>query len=168
MAPPVVHGCYAAFPFAGTVRDVIHSGKFRDGRSGLAALARLAAARLEPGPGVLVTPVPLSPRRLRERGYNQAELVASVFAAQWGTPLDHVLRRVRDTHPQSRLDGAARRRNLMSAFAPVPGAAARIAGGPVWLVDDVRTTGATAAAAAAALEVAGAGAVVVAVLAAVP
>ncbi|MHB8533796.1 MAG: ComF family protein [Solirubrobacteraceae bacterium] len=154
-----------AFPYGGVVRRVLHRGKFRDARSGLTTLADVAAERLDPPCGdVVVVPVPLWGRRQAGRGYNQAELVARVLAEHHDLQLDaHLLRRVRDTTPQSTLRGEARRRNLERAFLAPDAVADRT----VWLIDDVRTTGATTDAATVALEAAGADSVAVAVLAAV-
>ncbi|TWH99127.1 ComF family protein [Luteimonas cucumeris] len=105
-----------------------------------------------PRPQVLV-PLPLHRARLRSRGYDQALELARPLARALAIPLsDRVLRRRRDTVPQSRLDAAARRRNLRSAFAVD---AAIALPDHVTLVDDVMTTGATLHAAANALHRAG-------------
>ncbi|MBV8300913.1 MAG: ComF family protein, partial [Candidatus Dormibacteraeota bacterium] len=157
----------AAFVFTGPVREVIHRGKYAGDRNALRHLADLGAQRLA---GVLaraegLVAVPLGPRRRRSRGYNQAELIAGVFAACAGRPLLPGLRRVRETSPQAARDEIARRNNVEGAFA---WHGPRLDGSHVWLVDDVLTTGATAAAVASALRAAGAGPVGIAVLAAVP
>ena len=161
--PPCLRGCGAAFEYVDEVRAVLHRGKFRDCRSALRALAWLGAARLEPPPGAVVTPVPLAQGRIRERGYNQAEVVARAVAGFHCLPVGHLLRRTRDTAPQSTLDHAGRQSNVAGAFAASPGAA----GATVWLIDDVRTTGATTSAGKDALLTAGAARVEIAVLAAV-
>lgn len=160
---PWVPGAATAFPYAGTVRAVLHRGKFRDARSALRVLADLAAERLDPPPGAVVVPVPLAAGRLRSRGYNQALLAAVVLSGHHDLPLLHLLERVRETRPQSTLGAGARRDNLRDAFTGSPQAA----GLSLWLVDDVRTTGATTDAARTALLAAGATAVEVAVLASV-
>ena len=118
---------------------------------------------VEAAAGVAGAPVPLAGRRLRERGYNQAEVVATAFADFHRLPVAQLLARTRDTPPQSTLDRSARQASVARAFA----ATTDVAGVSVWLVDDVLTTGATANAAKRALLEAGAGAVEVAVLAAV-
>ncbi|MFV3413302.1 ComF family protein [Pseudomonas nitroreducens] len=95
-----------------------------------------------PRPDRLI-PVPLSRRRERQRGFNQAQLLAQWLAAPLGLPVDnHLVRRVQDTPAQQGLDAATRKRNLRSAFALGDGA--RIEGLHLALVDDVLTTGATA------------------------
>jgi ComF family protein len=158
----------AAWRFDEPIRTAIHRGKFRGDRDALIMLATLATRRIRPALGVspaAVVPVPLGARRRRQRGYNQAEVVARVLAAATGSPMVSMLVRVRNTPAQSNRDEAARRNNVTGVFewrgTPLDGAA-------VLLVDDVLTTGATAAAACSALAGAGARRVDVAVLAAVP
>ncbi|HIE52866.1 MAG TPA: ComF family protein, partial [Armatimonadetes bacterium] len=87
-------------------------------------------------------PVPLHPSRQRERGFNQAALLARVVGEWLNRPvLEGVLERIRDTRPQVELSGRERRQNVRGAFQArehpyLPGATAL-------LVDDVYTTGAT-------------------------
>ncbi len=101
----------------------------------------------------LLLPIPLHPRRLRERGFNQSLELARRIAGELDLELDwRCLRRVRATPPQSRLDQRARRRNLHSAFA----AEGALRGCRIALLDDVITTGATVTAASRALLRAGA------------
>lgn len=106
-----------------------------------------------------IVPVPLHPRRQRERGFNQALLLARHARRGRGRPRPPLrpqwLERVRATAPQHRLPAAARSSNLLDAFvAPRP---ARVAGRRILLIDDVTTTGATLHAARQALLAAGAG-----------
>ena len=137
----------AALLYGGVAREAIHAFKF-GGRRGLAhplgdLLAGLGGAAL-PGatPDVLV-PVPLHPRRARERGYNQALLLARRLEWAWGVPtVADDLRRVAPTRPQTDLDATERRRNVRDAFGGRR--SDLIAGRHVLLVDDVLTTGATA------------------------
>lgn len=116
-----------------------------------------AAVQAQVGEEALVVPVPLHWRRRLTRGFNQAERIAHPLARRLGLPFSPALARRRATPPQSRLDQAARLRNLRRAFA-VRGRG-RIEGRHVVLVDDVATTGATLDTAAAALKAAGAAAV---------
>lgn len=94
-----------------------------------------------PRPQVLV-PVPLGGRRLRQRGFNQAAMLAQWLGQQLQLPVDDCLQRIRDTPAQQGLDAAARKRNLHRAFAISQPHA--LAGRHLALVDDVLTTGATA------------------------
>ncbi len=94
----------------------------------------------------VVVPVPLHRRRERERGFNQAALLAAAL----GPPVCLALVRRRDTSPQAAASGAARHANVRGAFV-LEGGAGRLRGRVVALVDDVLTTGATLSAAADAL-----------------
>ena len=91
-----------------------------------------------------VIPVPLHPRRLAMRGYNQSALLAKAFARRIDRLCDETsLARIRDTEYQSRLSGEERRRNLKGAFRVID--RPRIRGRVIVLVDDVMTTGSTIA-----------------------
>lgn len=128
-------------------------------------LVALAATRLpRPEGRAVIVPVPLHPRRLRERGFNQSALLARELARVTGWALRAgALERVRETRPRRGLTRAERQADLEGAFTvPCPSA---VAGRAVVLVDDVVTTGATVRAAAAALREAGATGVGVACLA---
>jgi ComF family protein len=119
------------------------------------ALGGLLAERYPFAAAALLVPVPLHSTRLRERGFNQAVLLAKCLARARGLCLaSRLLVRMRATHAQPGLSADARRRNLAAAFALRPGAA--VAGRHVVLIDDVLTTGATADACATALYDAGA------------
>lgn len=102
----------------------------------------------------LVAPVPLARLRQRERGYNQAALLARPLAAALGVPYrPDVVARVRETPSQVGRSLASRRDNVADAFSARE---SRTSGRRVLLVDDVLTTGATLDAAAKALKQAGA------------
>jgi ComF family protein len=102
---------------------------------------------------VLVVPVPLHPRRARERGYNQAALLAAPLASAFGWPMDtRALQRVKDTAPLVHLSEVQRATTIAGAFA----ANRRLEDEHVLLVDDVATTCSTLAAAARACLAAGA------------
>lgn len=106
-------------------------------------------------PPDVVVPVPLHPVRLRERGYNQAELLARVICDGWGLPLvPGVLRRTESTAAQAGLDRLARMENVTGAFAVSDPVYFR--GYSVLLVDDVYSTGATVGVCAGLLREAGA------------
>ena len=112
----------------------------------------------------LVTWAPLSRQRKWKRGFDQGEKLARVVAAELGLPVRGMLRKVRNTQPQSGLeDSAARRANALGAYAPAPGAQGN--GLRILLVDDVVTSGATLSECARVLLGAGAGEVVCATVA---
>jgi ComF family protein len=113
----------------------------------------LAMRGLEPlTRDVVLLPIPLSAKRLRKRGYNQAAVLATALGAATGIAVDgDLLQRARDTPTQTALTPEARAANVTGAFM----APARVEGTFV-LVDDVCTTGATLASAASALREAGA------------
>jgi len=122
----------------------------------LATLLHTRLQRSGAAPVQRVLPVPLSPARLAERGYNQAWELAWRLAAWSGLPADAgALQRLRDTPHQVGLPRRERERNLRDAMWVAPAAAARLAGCRVALVDDVLTTGVTASAATHALLAAG-------------
>ncbi|WP_024891982.1 ComF family protein [Luteimonas huabeiensis] len=153
--PPPFGLALAAFRYGFPLDRLLPRFKFhRDLACGrLLAQWMLPACAQAPRPDALV-PLPLHPARLRERGYDQALELARPLARGLALPLRaDLLRRVRATAPQSRLDAPARRRNVRGAFrAAGTGAMPR----HVALVDDVMTTGATLAEAARALRRAGA------------
>jgi len=123
------------------------------------ALARAPPAGRATGQdeSFLLTWVPLAARRRRERGYDQAEVLALAVRAMTGWPARALLRRAVETAPQARRAGLERRRALRGAFVAVgPVEAARVV-----LVDDVLTSGATAAECATVLRGAGAAEVIV-------
>ena len=100
-------------------------------------------------------PVPMARKRLRERGFNQALMVARWLSAALDIPHnEHLLLRPHETVAQQDLDAKTRTRNLLNAFALAPGT--QVAGQHLALVDDVLTTGATAHALARLLVAAGA------------
>ena len=156
-------GILAIGAFAGPLREAIHTLKYRRQRALAPALAELLVAGLVllPAPWgatrPAAVPVPLHPRRLRERGFSQSDLLAAPLAARLGYPRVAGLARVRATPSQVGLTGAARRANMAGAFA---WRATPLACRPqVLLIDDVYTTGATMTEAARALHAGGAGAV---------
>lgn len=146
-------------PFTGITRRALHAIKY-DGERRLARPLGAAVARRWKRAGVagdVLVPVPASPDRVRDRGYDQAALIAAEVGRQLGLPVVHALERTRATTAQFDLDRAARATNLGGAFAVRDPAG--IVGRWVVLLDDVATTGATLAACAVALLDSGASAV---------
>lgn len=139
-------------------RAVTHHLKY-GGYSALAESAADVMARAIPRPdGGILVPVPLGAKRLRRRGYNQAERLAAALGRRWGLAVrPDLLRRTRETVTQTALKPEARTANVAGAFeAPqAPTGPARPDERPIILVDDVLTTGATLTASAAACVAAG-------------
>jgi ComF family protein len=105
----------------------------------------------------VATAVPLHWRRRWQRGFNQADLLAREIARRSGIPFARILRRVRSTRAQAGLSNTARRHNVVSAFACRRALRdGELRGRRVLLIDDVMTTGSTAAACARTLKSAGA------------
>ena len=158
----------AAFVYDGPLREMIHRFKYRHQVRLRRPLGQLMAEALAPTiatwqPDLLV-PVPLHPRRLQERGFNQAILLGTFLSRAWQTPLARTaLTRIRWTVPQIELDHHERAANVRGAFAvPHPDA---VAGRRILLLDDVLTTGSTVAECAHMLRKAGAAEVFVAAVA---
>lgn len=148
----------AALRYEDTAREALHAFKFGGHRALAGPLADVVVSVLEAGwpagaPDLLL-PVPLHPRRERERGFNQARLIAGRLGRAWGRPVrPDVLARVVATASQTALDSTARLANVQGAFRlRRPDL---VAGRHVVLVDDILTTGATASACARALEAGG-------------
>jgi ComF family protein len=144
----------------GPGRSLVHALKYHHGLHVLEDIEVVMAT----APGyaaylrdAVLVPVPLHPRKLRERRYNQSQLLAETCArvGGGGSRVEELLRRAVDTESQTHYDRATRQKNLKNAFALAPGAA--ITPGQRYLiVDDVFTTGSTLNACAAVLRRAGA------------
>lgn len=153
----------------GPVRELIVRFKYRNERHLRRALSGwLAEALLDPRiasrPAEALVPVPLHPRRRRERGYNQTEECCRLLGRRAGLPVWPVLRRARYTGTQTLLSREERAKNLSGAFSLSGGLTARhwrrrIEGADLLLVDDVFTSGATVDACARVLLTAGAASV---------
>lgn len=160
--PPPWETARAALLYDGGCRDLIHAFKYRHRfhlRRPLALLTaeRLAAFAAE-AKADLLAPVPLHPRRLRQRGFNQSLLLAELLEKTWQVPLQRqLLQRTRYTTSQTELSAEQRATNLRDAFAVSDPAV--VTGKRVLLVDDVFTTGATLAECSRCLLQAGAAAV---------
>ena len=146
-----------AFPVDSLITRFKHQAKWPMGRLLGELLSHHLAHAFDEGlprPDLLL-PVPLADRRQRQRGFNQAALLAQWLSAALQLPWqDAWLQRVIDTPAQQQLDAATRKRNLRRAFALAP--QSRVAGLHQALIDDVLTTGATAESLARLLRKAGA------------
>lgn len=157
--PPAYHRARAAVGFGEVARELVHGLKYADRldlADPLAGLMAHAGAELTADADALV-PVPLHPRRLFKRRFNQSALLALGVERRSGVTMrPGWLARTRMTIPQVGLDRTARAENVAGAFAVPEAARAEVAGRNIVLVDDVLTTGATIDACAKALSRAGA------------
>jgi len=158
-----------AYVLAPPASDLVHALKYEGWRE-LAPLMSRAMARVVPRgtdargsssrpERIAVVPVPTTERRLRERGYNQAELLAEGVGRALGRPCLPALRRERATVSQTTLAPSERRENVRGTFSLSSSASRLVPDADVLLVDDVLTTGATAGEAAVTLTRAGAASV---------
>jgi ComF family protein len=157
---PVYDEGRTATLFKGPARALIHELKYHKGHQVLADLEEIVRASPHVKEFIrdtILVPVPLHPRKERERGYNQTALLAAVLARAAGgtTRVAPVLKRIVDTPSQTTFDRRARRENLKNAFALGRRATINPAS-PYTLVDDVFTTGSTLNSCAGVLRRAGA------------
>lgn len=139
----------SAYEYEGVARGLVTALKYGGQRRVAHVMAELAApslrALVDPLPSASLTWVPCHPRVERERGYNQAELLARSLAERVGLEAAAPpVRKVVHTRHQQSLGREERARNLEGAFAPLPCADGGAPGSAIVLVDDVYTTGATA------------------------
>jgi ComF family protein len=159
--PASIRAIRSAYAMGEVPRRLVHALKYR-GWEAVAVPMAARMARMEFSAEVereagLVVPVPTSTARRRERGYNQAELLAAGLAARTGrTHAPRLLARTRATATQTALHPGERRANVARAFAVPAGLDAEVRGEHVLVVDDVWTTGATVLACVEALLEAGA------------
>ena len=154
-SPLSIDGIRAPYLMQGPIREGIHSLKYRGVRAAAPELGRLLAQYLagHAVPGDIIVPVPLHPRRLRERGYNQSALLAREMAELSGLAVqEELLVKTRNSPPQVGGTRDRRRENVEGSFQ----CNSEVGGRAVILVDDVATTGSTLSACASALKAAGA------------
>ncbi|MGA9047528.1 MAG: ComF family protein [Dehalococcoidia bacterium] len=147
----------SVFVFEGTIRAAIHELKYRNLRTISVDLGEYMAAYYRDNglKGDYLLPVPLHEKRIRERGYNQSELLAKEIAKHVTVPVNgQLLVRVRNNMPQARTGSAEERRanmeNVFKCKSP------EVAGKDIVVIDDVCTSGSTLEACAAVLKAAGA------------
>lgn len=130
--------------YQGKLEEAILRFKFQDHPNLSVSLGRLLTEKFKKN-GIqvdVVTWVPIHRRKLRLRGYNQAELLAKAFSSNLGLPCADLLSKKRETKPQSRLSREERLKNVLGVFEPK--ASDGLLGKRILLIDDVITTGATA------------------------
>ena len=162
--------CAAPLWYRDLAREGLHRFKFQGMSSAATPLGELiaqCAAEHFAGEFDTVTWVPVSPRRLRQRGYDQARLLAESACRLWNTRPEHLLRKTVHNPAQSGLqEAAARRANVQGVYEAT--APEKIAGRHILLVDDICTTGSTLAECRRVLQEAGAADVVCAAVALTP
>lgn len=142
--PPAFRRARALLLYDGPLAEAIHRFKYQGETAGLASFAHFAQTAALPDLSLpdLILPVPLHPKRLRRRGFNQAQWLAQAFfPEQRGQLRPDLLLRLRHTAPQTGMSGKERRRNLKNGFGVTR--AELIRGKSILLVDDVYTTGST-------------------------
>jgi len=148
-----IDGIRSLFRFDEVIRKAIHQLKYRNLKAISPCLAELLADYLGSNrlPGEALVCVPLHPRRLRERGYNQSSLLAREMGKRIGMPvIEDCLIRVKQAQPQVRaVDVAERWRNVADAFVCRD---EKVSGKQIILIDDVCTSGATLESCAAVLK----------------
>ena len=150
--------CTAPLYYEGQVRDAILAFKFKAKLGGLDAFGRLmaqTAAERYSGEFDAITWVPVSKKRLKKRGFDQARYLTASMCVDWHVAPLETLRKIVDNPPQSGLDDAATRRaNVLGVYEAV--SPEQFAGKRLLLVDDICTTGATLGECARVLKAAGA------------
>ncbi len=158
-------GCVSVVEYDDRVKRAVHAFKFH-GKSARSGAFGLLIAQCVKDQGItadLITWPPLPKKRLRERGYDQAQLLAEKVGKELGLPVVRALKKEHRPAQSEQNDKAARRANVLGAYTAVNAEAFR--GKRVLLVDDVTTTGSTLSECAKVLRLAGAKAVVCATLA---
>lgn len=154
--------CAAPLYYEGSVRDAILAFKFKGRIEHLncfGALMAEKAAEVYADRFDAVTWVPVSKKRLKKRGFDQARMLCASLCVDWHTEPQETLRKTADNPPQSGIDDpAARRANVLDMYEPV--SPENIAGKRFLLIDDIITTGATLAECVRVLKAAGAADVV--------
>jgi ComF family protein len=154
--PLQIDGVRSVAYFDGTLREAIHRFKYSNLQALAVPLGRLMSDYWEESalPAEVIVPVPLHTDRLRERGYNQAALLARELGKSIGMPVsENSLVRVRATRPQVELGAQERKENVRDAFYC---SNAELKEKRILLIDDVCTTGATLEACSMALRQVGA------------
>lgn len=158
--PPGLRSARSACLLRDPASALVHQLKYRGWRRVSEVMAdRMASVALPPdarSEAALVVPVPTTDTRIRERGYNQADILARAVAERTGRTVTPVLRRGSAARSQINLQPAARLANVAGAFVPAAERILEVAGEHLLLVDDVLTTGATVSACAETLIDAGA------------
>jgi competence protein ComFC len=151
-----IDGIRSPFRFEGVIREAVHQFKYKNLRALAPTLGAMMADYLQtnPIPGEILVPVPLHPKRWRERGYNQSGLLAKELGKTAGLPvIEDGLMRQKYTPPQAKtLNVVERKKNAIGAFS----CHSDLKNKKIIVIDDVSTSGATLDACATVLKTAGA------------
>jgi ComF family protein len=140
-------GVICATAYVGIMREALHCLKFKKRKKLVNPLGVLLVNYLSALPNFdvreidLIVPIPLHPRRLRQRGFNQSQLLANAVSKYFGVPEKESLLRIRDTKPPFDLSRKERLLNIVGAFKVSN--PSFVSNKRVLLVDDIYTTGAT-------------------------
>jgi ComF family protein len=147
------------FEKEGVLQKIVHSLKYSGAQAVGIELGRLLGQMLMERriTGNVLVPIPLHKRKLRERGYNQSELIARGLSERTGVPLrTDLVRRTRFTQTQTALSLGERKKNMEDAFEYRSPKAYEVKGKTIVLIDDIITTGSTVVSCAEILKRAGA------------
>ena len=132
----------SAYMYDELMRDLLHDMKFRNKKRIATGLGLLWAKSIEmPDEEFLLTWLPMHPKKQKERGFNQAEVMAKEIAKAFGIPCPNIFRRTVDTPAQSGLHPKLRQENVKDAFEINP--RQYVLGASIVLIDDIYTTGAS-------------------------
>lgn len=148
-----IHSLWPATTYRDLPKEIVHRLKFERARAGAKTMAEIMAERLQIEGEWVITYVPTANNRVRQRGYDQAALLARSLSRRLGVPFAVCLART-GLQRQVGSDRAARREQMRDAFRPLR--PSLFQGKQVLVIDDVLTTGATCEAAARTLRRAGA------------
>jgi ComF family protein len=148
-----LHSVAGVTQYKGVAKDILQRLKFERARAGAEDVARILVSAYTPGDDVLVTHIPTAASRVRQRGYDQAELIARAFARLAELPYAPLLVRIGNQR-QVGQHREVRTQQMQQAFRPIH--ITSLQNRHILLIDDVLTTGATCEAAARTLRQAGA------------
>jgi ComF family protein len=155
--PPHIDRITSCFHYEFPINQMIITGKYNFIPGMFEYLGHLAAKYIQDNgtklAGSVFCPIPLSPQRLRWRGFNQSGRLCQALSAHTGIPAHNLLKRVKNTKTQKNLSAPARERNMAGSFGI--NTVSLPLSTNIIIVDDVVTTGSTLLAAAAALKMAG-------------
>ena len=133
---------HATFCYDGIVRDLLLELKFTQKKQIAQSLGEIWAKYLPSIPkDTVLVPLPLHKQKQKQRGFNQAKILAKAISKPTNAPIENVLLRIVDTPPQSGMHPSLRIENVANAFAIAPNTI--VAGKSYTIIDDIFTTGAS-------------------------